>query len=101
MTYTEELKKAKENNIDILTLTVANEVESLLNGYEMPHYTETAFERACAVVEANYMKADINISLESIVLALLKKTNNNIVEYDNTYGLRNIGSRELFDYIDY
>ena len=101
MTYTEELKKAKENNIDILTLTVANEVESLLNGYEMPPYTETAFERACAVVEANYMKADINISLESIVLALLKKTNNNIVEYDNTYGLRNIGSRELFHYIDY
>lgn len=57
MKYLDQLKFAKENNINITKLFIANEVDILLNDYRKK-VDEEVFEEICFIVYENYLKID-------------------------------------------
>lgn len=54
MTYIETLKKAKEHNIDNLTLAIATECECLFDF----NYTDNEFNSICEFIRSCYLKAE-------------------------------------------
>lgn len=65
MTYREQLDKVNELGIDILDLTVANELFCVLDC----EYTEKDFERLCEYAKYIYLKAE-DITAEAIAQAI-------------------------------
>lgn len=73
ISYKEQLKKANEVGINICDLTIANELDCVLN-FE---YTEEQFEKLCNLAKETYLKSE-DISANSIAHAI-----NILVNYDN------------------
>jgi hypothetical protein len=71
MNFRETLEKAKECNIDIINLWIADEVESTIGGSDV-ELNINDFEVACNLVRRAYLKSDY-ISIQNIVLALLNE----------------------------
>jgi hypothetical protein len=65
MTYREQLNKVNELGINICDLTIANELDCVLDG----EYTEKDFERLCDYAVYIYLKS-YNIPAEAIALAI-------------------------------
>ena len=65
MTYREQLNKANELGINICDLTIANELDCVLDC----DIKETDFERLCDYARYIYLKAD-NITAEAIARAI-------------------------------
>lgn len=65
MTYREQLDKVNELGINICDLTIANELDCVLDC----EYTEKDFERLCEYARYIYLKAD-NITAEAIARAI-------------------------------
>jgi hypothetical protein len=61
MTYREQLNKVNELGINICDLTIANELDCVLDC----EYTEKDFERLCDYASYIYLKSD-NITAEAI-----------------------------------
>lgn len=57
MKYIELLELAKKEKINITKLFIANEVDTLLRGYEK-EINEDKYEELCAIVYENYLKID-------------------------------------------
>lgn len=57
MTYREQLYAAHDNNLDILDLTVANEVDAYFGHYEGER-VEPPFEDLCEFVKYIYLKSE-------------------------------------------
>lgn len=85
MYYQEQLKKARENKIDLLAIDIANEVESVL-----PRLKEQKFEDACSIIEEAYLKSE-DLSINQIAKALSK------LIYKDKKNLSNITRRVLID----
>jgi hypothetical protein len=66
MTYREQLDKVNELGINICDLTIANELDCVLDAGA---YTEKDFERLCNYAVYIYLKAD-NITAEAIARAI-------------------------------
>ena len=66
MTYREKLNKVNELGINICDLTIANELDCVLDAGA---YTEKDFERLCDYARYIYLKAD-NITAEAIARAI-------------------------------
>lgn len=65
MTYREQLNKVNELGINICDLTIANELDCILDC----EYTEKDFERLCDYARYIYLKAD-SITAEAIARAI-------------------------------
>jgi hypothetical protein len=65
MTYREQLNKVNELGINICDLTIANELDCVLDC----EYTEEDFERLCDYAIYIYLKSD-NITAEAIARAI-------------------------------
>ena len=65
MTYREQLNKVNELGINICDLTIADELDCVLDC----EYTEEDFERLCEYARYIYLKAD-NITAEAIARAI-------------------------------
>ena len=57
MKYIELLELAKKEKINITKLFIANEVDTLLRGYEK-EISEDKYEELCSIVYENYLKID-------------------------------------------
>jgi hypothetical protein len=66
MTYREQLNKVNELGINICELTIANELDCVLDAGT---YTEEDFERLCDYAIYIYLKSD-NITAEAIARAI-------------------------------
>ena len=64
--YQEQLKFCKDNDINIIEVTVAQEVEDALISAEIDLSDTYRFEKICGLVEELYLKADCDTTLESI-----------------------------------
>ena len=81
--YYEQLKFCKDNDINIIEVTVAQEVEDALISAELDLSDTHRFERLCSLVEELYLKADCDTPLESIangVIILYCTDNTNIFD---------------------
>lgn len=76
MYYRRQLEKAKQYEIDVISLDVANEVECIFD-FEMD---EREFEMCCSFVEQAYLKSD-HISIWACTRALYDM----IKDEDNEY----------------
>lgn len=85
MFYKNQLKVARENKLDIISLEVASEVEAL----SIP-FDEKDFEIACSIVENAYIKSD-ELSIYQIATAL-----SNLYENDKNI-LNKLSYRDLID----
>ena len=81
MYYREQLEKAKQNDIDVISLDVANEVECIFD-IEM---TDEEFELCCGFVEQAYLKSEY-ISIWSLARALYDM----ITDEDNTLNIEEL-----------
>ena len=100
MTYYQELQKAKEAKINIFDITIASTTEDVLNNAEV-EYNEEIFNKACGIVKDNYLKASNDTTIDMVVEALLKHTDYDLIAYDTSFGIENIGKSELLDEIEY
>lgn len=66
MKYREQLNKVNELGIDICDLTIANELDCVL---DCGTYTDKDFERLCNYARYIYLKAD-NLTAEAIARAI-------------------------------
>lgn len=66
MTYREQLNKVNELGINICDLTIANELDCVL---DCGTYTDKDFERLCEYARYIYLKAD-SITAEAIARAI-------------------------------
>jgi hypothetical protein len=79
-TFKQELELAMEHKINVLKLTIANEVCSMLEGnWWFESYLESndqatneLFERICERVQDVYLKVDNTYSLSNIVEAIIR-----------------------------
>lgn len=84
MNYKEQLQKAKEMKLDIVSLSVAYEIKCFFD-FELSDYE---FELCCSLVEQSYLKSE-DLTILQLTRALYdmitkdvfeEKTYNNIVE---------------------
>lgn len=73
MTFIETLNKARENNIDVLDLSIAYECES---AFEF-EYTEEEFEKLCARAKEIFLKGE-NLTEWAIAYAI-----NDLIQEEN------------------
>lgn len=85
LNYRQSLNKANEQNLNILMLEVADEVDCMNIDFE-----EKDFEIACSLVEEAYLKSE-NLSINQIARALYK-----LIHEDNK-PLADITRRALID----
>ena len=81
--YYEQLQFCKDNDINIIEVTVAQEVEDALISAEFDLSNTYRFEKLCGLVEELYLKADCDTTLESIangVMILYCMNNTDIFE---------------------
>lgn len=69
MNYKENLRKALENGIDVLSLMVAHEFQCQIENEDIA-LSPDAFEDACYLIERAYMKT-CETSIESITRTLI------------------------------
>lgn len=70
MTYRETLRKAEEHKINVIELSVATELDCLVEVEEV-ELTEEQFETACGIIKNAYLKANEPISIWALTMALL------------------------------
>ena len=75
MNYKEQLQKARENKLDIISLSVANEVECIFENA----LNEEEFELACYLVERAYLKSE-----DITIWAIAKALYNILINKENT-----------------
>ena len=85
MFYKNQLKIARENKLDIISLEVASEVEAL----SIP-FDEKDFEIACSIVENAYIKSE-DLSVYQLANAL-----SNLYDNDKNI-LKKLSYRDLID----
>lgn len=87
MTYRETLNKAEEHKIEVIPLSIATELDNLVEVEEM-EFTEEQFERACGIIERAYMKT-CETSIFAITQALLEmiKEDNQVLEEIDVWDL--------------
>lgn len=77
MFYKKQLEIAKKNNINIIGLDIANEVESIFE-----NLLDDDFEKSCALVERAYLKSE-DLSINQIVRALQKLQEVDCIKFEN------------------
>lgn len=87
--YKETLIKAREQNIDLLTLSIASECDSIF----CFTYTEDEFERLCARVRKAFL-----ISSRAEEWAVAYVINELIMEYDKS--IKDILEMDIYELID-
>lgn len=89
--YKNLLQKAKENNIEVVDLDVANELSCCLN----EEVSDKKFDEACSLIKETYLKYE-DLTVESVTRALLDyiADENKTLE---TFDLTSITCRELGD----
>lgn len=100
MNYREELKKAKENNINIYKLVIANEVEDVLSLFETPKNDIEylmLFEELCSVVSMVYLKLDNSYSLANVVESVCRLHFEKGVELKEIYYIQVVDF--IYDYL--
>ena len=100
MNYMEELKKAKENNINIYKLVIANEVEDFLSSFETPKNDieySMLFEELCSVVSMVYLKLDNSYSLSNVVESVCRLHFEKGVELEEIYYIQVVDF--IYDYL--
>ena len=91
MNYRETLENAKKHKIDVLMLTVAEEVSCQFNGKEI-ELTEEQFETACYWVKRAYLKSE-GLTIDSLTRALISLIQDTpLEEFDDIYGLMQVAS---------
>lgn len=93
MKYTELLEIARKNNIDIVKLTIAHELESCL-GTENKISNEDEFECLCAQVYEIYLSID-SYDLNAIIRIIL----NTIYDEEEKLILANKYDNDLEEYV--
>lgn len=83
MTYRETLNKAEEHKINVIDLSVATELDNLIDVEEI-EFTEEQFELACYLIQRAYMKTcEISIfAITQALLAMIKEDNQKLEEID-------------------
>jgi hypothetical protein len=90
--FKEQLNKAKANNLIIIDLDIANELETCCE----QELSDKQFDEACSLIKEAWMRSD-NITVWSFVKALLEMTNNNI----ENFNLHQISPYDLIDKASY
>ena len=87
--YKKLLEKARQENIDICSLEVANELDCCLD----EEVSEGKFNEACSLIEETYLHSE-SLSVNAITLALLEMVKETGLEKAN---LKEISRRDLAD----
>lgn len=81
-TFKEQLKRAKENEINIVALDIAYETQICLD-----FLTDEEFELCCGLIYRAYMQADTELPIYKIIYALehlIENENGNVLQALNS-----------------